>query len=411
MPDTKQGEKEYLTRTGSTEWERVKPFSYRGGDTLVESARLLHQFSVAMLTLQPGPDDLILDLGAGGCWCSDLLMRLNRRAVAVDISIDMLRVGRSRANGTAIQAVAGDLEQLPFRSGAFDKAVCLHAIHHVPDIPAALREVARVLRDDGVLMVLEPGKGHAQQPVSTAAMRDYGVLEQDILIPDFVHHCREAGFADVRLKPLSSAVPAFDVTPAEWARWSAVAASRRPARALAKLGRAALELVGVAKKSVMFPEALGMSLIRTLHGAMQDHPILVAAKAPRRHESKGPAWAARLEVLEAAPHVRAGGTWTGRLRVTNLGEATWQPTSISGTGHVTLGIQLLDEHGRLVARDHQRIALPRPVPPGDMITLPCTCAAPPTPGRRRMKFDLVAEGVTWFEPTGSATATVPVTVD
>jgi len=28
-----------------------------------------------------------------------------------------------------------------------------------------------------------------------------------------------------------------------------------------------------------------------------------------------------------------------------------------------------------------------------------------------MKFDLVAEGVTWFEPTGSATATVPVTVD
>jgi ubiquinone/menaquinone biosynthesis C-methylase UbiE len=411
MPDTKQGEKEYLTRTGSTEWERVKPFSYDGADTLMESARLLHEFSVAMLALQPGPDDLILDLGAGGCWCSDLLTRLNRRAVAVDISIDMLRVGRSRANGTGIQAVAGDLERLPFRSGAFDKAVCLNAIHHVPDIPAALREVARVLREDGVLAVLEPGKGHAQQPGSTAAMRDYGVLEQDILIPDFVSRCREAGFADVRLKPLLSAVPAFDVTPDEWARWSALAATKRPARALAKLGRAALELVGVAKNSVMFPEALGMSLIRTLQAAMEDHPILIAAKTTRRLESESPAWAARIEVLEAAPRVRAGGTWRGRIRISNLGEATWQPTSVTGTGHVTLGIQLLDRDGRLVARNHHPIALPRPVPPGDSVTLPCTCAAPPERGSARMKLDLVVEGVTWFEPTGSVAPTVPVTVD
>ena len=38
--DTKQADKEYLARTGSSEWERVKPFSPTGADTLVESARL-----------------------------------------------------------------------------------------------------------------------------------------------------------------------------------------------------------------------------------------------------------------------------------------------------------------------------------------------------------------------------------
>ena len=410
MPDTKQGEKDYLARTGSTDWERLKPFSYGGADTLVESARMLHDFSVAMLTLQPGPDDLILDLGAGGCWCSDLLMRLNRRAVAVDISIDMLRVGRSRANGTAIRAVAGDLEHLPFRSGVFDKAVCLNAIHHVPDIPAALREVARVLREDGVLLVSEPGKGHAQKPVSTAAMRDYGVLEQDILIPDFVRQCREAGLANVRVKPLSYAIPAFDVTPEDWARWSALADTRRPARALARMGRAALELIGVAKTSVMFPEALAMSVIRTLRAAMEDHPILVAAKTPQRRESGSPTWAARIEVLDTVTQVPANGSWTGRIRVTNLGQATWQPASATGTGHVTLGIQLLDAHGRLSARNHHRVPLPRAVLPGDMLTLSCVCPAPAEHGPGHLKFDMVAEGVTWFEPTGSMTATVPVTV-
>ena len=172
MADTKQAEKDYLARTGSTAWERVKPFSHPGADTLADSASLLHDFAVAMLALAPAPDDLILDLGAGGCWCSDLLRRLNRRSVAIDISLDMLRTGRARPGAGALWAVAGDLEHLPFRSGAFAKAVCLSAIHHVPDIAGALRELARVLRDDGVAVFSEPGKGHAHAPVSAAAVRD-----------------------------------------------------------------------------------------------------------------------------------------------------------------------------------------------------------------------------------------------
>ena len=86
-PDTKQAEKEYLTRTGSAVWEQTKPFSPPGSDTLNESAGLLHDFAAALLTLQPSPDDLILDLGAGACWCSDLLGRLNRSSIALDISL------------------------------------------------------------------------------------------------------------------------------------------------------------------------------------------------------------------------------------------------------------------------------------------------------------------------------------
>ena len=172
---TKQAEKEYLARTGSSEWERVKPFSHAGADTLTESTALLHDFAVAMIHLEPGRDDLILDLGAGGCWCSDLLTRLNRKSVAVDISFDMLRAGRSRPGGDAIRAVTGDLESLPFRAATFRKAVCLNAIHHVPNIPAAIRELSRVLTDDGVALFSEPGRGHAEAAIATAAMRDFEI--------------------------------------------------------------------------------------------------------------------------------------------------------------------------------------------------------------------------------------------
>jgi SAM-dependent methyltransferase len=401
--DSKQAEKEYLARTGSSEWERVKPFSQVGADTLVESARLLQDFAAAMLTLQPAPTDVILDLGAGGCWCSDLLRRLNRRSVAVDISWDMLRTGRSRPAGSALTAVAGDMERLPFRTGVFDKAVCLNALHHVPDMRAAVREVSRVLNDRGVALFSEPGKGHADAPVATAAVRDFGVLEQEVLVPEFLDACAEAGFREVRLKPMSYTLPEFDLTPSQWSAWTRAAASKRPSRALGKIVRAVAELLGLGKQGPLFEEAYGMTLVRVLRGAMEAHPVIVASKAPQATVSAKP-YAAEIAIHAGSESVRVAGTAAFRIVVTNRGALTWRPSDPSGTGHVALGVQLLDSEHRLASRDHFRVALPAPVTPGQSVTLTFYCPAPPLPGVFHLKFDLVAEGVTWFEPTGSQIA-------
>jgi SAM-dependent methyltransferase len=139
-PDSKQFEKDYLKRTGIADWDRTKPFAPPGRDTVDESLALIHAFAVALRCLAPTPADLILDLGAGACWCSDWLERLNLRAVSIDISHDMLALGRERLRDGS-RLVAGDMEHLPFRTGTFDKAICLNALHHVPDIPAALAEI------------------------------------------------------------------------------------------------------------------------------------------------------------------------------------------------------------------------------------------------------------------------------
>jgi SAM-dependent methyltransferase len=103
--DSKEAEKKYLERTGAGAWELTKPFSPPGSDTLDDSIELLHDFAVAVRLLQPAFSDRIVDLGAGGGWCSDLLQRLNRYSVAVDISLDMLRVSRRRATPSPISAV------------------------------------------------------------------------------------------------------------------------------------------------------------------------------------------------------------------------------------------------------------------------------------------------------------------
>ncbi len=325
----------------------------------------------------------------------------------------MLRTGRSRPAGATIRAVAGDLERLPFRSGTFQKAVCLSAIHHVPDIPKALVELSRVLTDDGVAFFSEPGRGHADAPVSTAAMRDFGVLEQDILIEDFAAACRSAGFRDVRVKALGYAVPAFDLTPEDWSAWSRLAASRRPMRAARKMARAVAELLGFGKQGALFEETFGMAVVRTLRGAMEDHPILLASKRPLGASGVGPTWAADIEVQTITSVVRGAAasptvpaTVPMTVSATNRGSARWNAMSRTGTGHVTLGVQVLDADGRLLARDHHREPLPGDVPPGQTVALTFNCPAPADPGRYVLKLDLVVEGVTWFETAGSrATST------
>ena len=303
--DSKQSEKEYLRRTAGGAWERLKPFSPPGTSTLGDSTALIQDFAAALRHLPPASDDLILDLGAGACWCSDWLQRLNLRTVAVDISEDMLRLGRTRLTGPQPWVVAGDLEQLPFASGTFDKAYCLSAIHHIPDIPRAVSELHRVLSPHGAVLFSEPGVGHADQAGSVTAMRDFGVLEQDIVASDFMAACTRAGFEHVALRPMSYLIPQVELTQTQWEAWARRAASKRPTRAAKAIWRGVLELVGLGKQDVLLEEALSMQLVRLLRGAMADHPVIVAAKR-RPVESHGEARRAHITVIAAPSRVAAG---------------------------------------------------------------------------------------------------------
>jgi SAM-dependent methyltransferase len=406
--DTKPFEKAYLTRSGSSAWEAAKPFSPAGADTLRESAQLLHDFAVAMMALHPDPDDLVLDLGAGGCWSSELLRRFNRRTVAVDISVDMLRIGRSRS--TPIPAVAGDLESLPFRTASFDKALCLNALHHVPSVAQALKEIARVLTPDGVALFSEPGSGHATARTSVSAVRDFGVLEQEVLFDPFARACRDAGFQDVRLKALAYAVPIFDLTPEEWTRWSTPASRKRPVRALMKMWRAGMELVGLGKQGALFDETFERSLTRALFGAMRDHPLIIASKLPIDDARALPTLAGNVKVEGISDDVLQGSVIRASVIVTNRGSRVWRASSRSGIGHVTLGVQLLDAQRRVINRDFYRRVLTSDILPGQSQTVAVEFPSPENAGRYVAKFDLVAEGITWFESAGSQPAHYSISV-
>lgn len=402
--DSKQAEKEYLKRTGASAWDLHKPFSPPGTATADESRHLFQDFAAALMHLTPQPGDRVLDLAAGVCWCTDWLQRLNVETVSVDISHDMLAIGRTRLpKGHASQLVTGDLELLPFARGSFDKAYCLSAIHHVPDIGRAVAEIARVLNDDGAVLFSEPGVGHAEKPGSVSAMQDFGVLEQDIVAADFMNACEAAGFRDVQLKPMSYVIPDFGLTVDQWAAWQRLARSKRPARALGKMWRALLELVGAGKSSTLFEEAFAISLVRLLRGPISEHPVIVARKTPALQTGDVPALRARVEIRAAPETAAAGTTIDLAVRIRNTGSSAWTAASDGRQGSTRLGIQLLDADRRLLDRDYHRRSLPVALARGESCELRVPLPLPSSPAVYWLKADVVIEGVSWLEVRGGET--------
>jgi demethylmenaquinone methyltransferase/2-methoxy-6-polyprenyl-1,4-benzoquinol methylase len=99
------------------------------------------------------PDDRILDLAAGTGSSSLPFAAAGAFVVPCDFSLGMLRVGKREHRDLSF--VAGDALRLPFADATFDTVTISFGLRNVTDVDAALREMARVTRTGGRLIVCE----------------------------------------------------------------------------------------------------------------------------------------------------------------------------------------------------------------------------------------------------------------
>lgn len=104
------------------------------------------------------PGQAALDIATGGGHTALALAPLFARVIASDLTPRMLATAAGFIGGRGAGNVAyacADAERLPFAGGSFDLVSCRIAPHHFGDIPAFVREAARVLRRGGRFLLID----------------------------------------------------------------------------------------------------------------------------------------------------------------------------------------------------------------------------------------------------------------
>jgi ubiquinone/menaquinone biosynthesis C-methylase UbiE len=101
---------------------------------------------------------LLLDLACGPGILLEQLASTMSLAAGVDVTPKMLELTRARclaAGLTTVRVIESIAEQLPFATASFDCVATRLSVHHFPEPQRVLREVARILRSDGVLVLAD----------------------------------------------------------------------------------------------------------------------------------------------------------------------------------------------------------------------------------------------------------------
>lgn len=113
--------------------------------------RLWRRAVVEALQIRPG--DRVLDLAAGTGTSSEPIRARGAQVVPCDFSLGMLQTGKKRLSH--LDFVAGDGTRLPFPDATFDAVTISFGLRNIVDPDAGLREMLRVTRPGGRLVVCE----------------------------------------------------------------------------------------------------------------------------------------------------------------------------------------------------------------------------------------------------------------
>ncbi|MFC1517778.1 class I SAM-dependent methyltransferase [Candidatus Margulisiibacteriota bacterium] len=104
-----------------------------------------HKKNEKILDIGCGPGEILLELRAG-------------KSTGIDLSMSMVRRARERLRSKA-NILHMDAEHMAFANGSFDKIVCTETLEHVLNPYNVIKEISRILKPQGILVLTIPNEG------------------------------------------------------------------------------------------------------------------------------------------------------------------------------------------------------------------------------------------------------------
>jgi len=165
-------------------------------------------------------NERVLDVATGPGYIAEAFAGAAREVIGIDLTSAMLSIATERTKERGISNVSfrtGDAQNIPFENGAFNVVVCRLALHHVKEPLQVLREMTRVTRTGGTVLVEDI---YASEHPGRAAYQDRWEILRDpshvrtLPLSELLHIFRDAGLET------DSVTTAEDLTP-DVERWMA----------------------------------------------------------------------------------------------------------------------------------------------------------------------------------------------
>ena len=373
---------EYFARLDN--WDRLlaKPFASSN-----DAIHLLVQFSYLLQGLELHQGMRIVDFGAGPGWASRILNQMGFEVISLDVSRTALRIGAELAQRHRVfgaqpphRFLAYDGHRIDLPDKSIDRVFCLDAFHHVPDQHAVLAEMSRILRIGGIAGFAEPGPAHSKDPSSQLEMRNFKVIENDIVLEDIRRLAQRTGFTEMKLA-IGSTYP-LRVSP---------------------------------ERFVRFPDdpRIADEFLRSTADRIRNFPIFFLHKGRSEvDDSRDMAGVtAEIETPESLT-VSRGSPIVIRATFRNVSTKRWLPSGAS-PGSVNIGYFVHDlgvsEDRLAIGVEYRHHLSDHGVGAGERVHVVFELGSRDV-GRYRVDIDLVSENVRWFQANGSKIASVLVTV-
>ncbi len=225
---SKQKEKSYYSRLPDAGRRHAvgKPYTDPACGTLLMAVGQI-------IALLPPPPARVLDVGCGTGWTSEFYARAGYKVTGLDISADMLAAAARLRSLPGLSFLAGDFERIP-TSPAFDAVISFGALHHAEDLSAALAGCRGALKPGGVLILVEPGKGHAESDTTLRCAAEYGISERSLPPALLRSALRQSGFHGVEVVPWLGLFASVLAVPPERRGWKYRLAARMLGRRMAE---------------------------------------------------------------------------------------------------------------------------------------------------------------------------------